>query len=69
MKVVQVLKLKSWVMDICNYVFHRISLSVYRIVSEDGWAKTRGLPIMSSLYLQNMKISVDIEGLLKERTI
>jgi hypothetical protein len=55
------------VKDMYSYVFHLISLSVYRFVSEEWLAKSRGFSIMSSLYLQNVKISVDIEDWLKER--
>ena len=54
-------EVKDMVTDMYRYVFHRILLIAYRFVSEERWAKSRGLPIMSSLYLQNVKISVDIE--------
>jgi hypothetical protein len=46
-----------------------MSLSVYRFVSEERWSKSRGLLIMSSFCLQNVKISVEIEDLLKECAI
>jgi hypothetical protein len=62
-------EVKEMVTGMYSYVFHRMSLSVYRFVSEERWAKSRGLLIMSSFYLQNVKISVDIEDLLKECAI
>lgn len=54
-------EVKKMVTDVYSYVLHRISFSVCRIVSEESCAKSRGLPIVSSLYLQNVKISVDTE--------
>jgi len=63
------LGVKDMVMYMHSYVFHRISLSVYMSVSEERCAKSPGLPNMSSLYLQSVEISVDIEDCLWERTI